>query len=61
MPDTSSERVLIDVGSDDYTLGQIMQMLTRYQDEHPELEVYLDGDRRMIMGRAARYTDSTER
>lgn len=58
--DMSNECILIDVGSDDYTLGQIMQMLTRYQDEHPEMEVYLDGDRRLIMGRTVRYSDVRE-
>lgn len=47
----SSEEVLVNVDSDEYTLGQIMQMVCRYQDERPDMEVYLDGDRRAIMGR----------
>ena len=41
-----SEEILVSVDSDDYTLGQIMQMVNQYQDEHPDMEVYLDGDRR---------------
>ncbi|MBO6084010.1 MAG: hypothetical protein J6O90_02880 [Candidatus Methanomethylophilaceae archaeon] len=49
-----SEVILVNVDSDDYTLGQIMQMVTRYQDENPDMEVYLDGDRRAIVGRRIR-------
>lgn len=45
------EEILISVDSDEYTLGQIMQMVNTYQDQHPEMEVYLDGDRRAIVGR----------
>ena len=47
----SEEEILLDVDSDEFTLGQIMQMVNRYQDEHPEMEVFLDGDRRAIVGR----------
>ena len=47
----SEEEILLDVDSDEYTLGQIMQMVNRYQDEHPEMDVFLDGDRRAIVGR----------
>ena len=47
----ASEEILVSVDSDDYTLGQIMQMVNQYQDEHPDMEVYLDGDRRAIVGR----------
>lgn len=55
-----SEEVLVDVSSDEYTLGQIMHMVNRYQDEHPDMEVYLDGDRRAIIGRRVnRPTDTT--
>ncbi len=46
-----TEEILVSVDTDEYTLGQIMQMVNRYQDEHPEMEVYLDGDRRAIVGR----------
>ena len=48
----SEEEILLDVDSDEYTLGQIMQMVNRYQDEHPEMEVFLDGDRRAIGSRS---------
>lgn len=43
--------LLISVDSDDYTLGQIMQMVEKYQQENPGMDVFLDGDRRAIMGR----------
>ena len=46
-----SEVVLISVDSDEYTLGQIMQMVNRFQDENPDMQVYLDGDRRAIIGK----------
>ena len=46
-----SVEILVNVDTDDYTLGQIMQMVNQYQDEHPDMEVYLDGDRRAIVGR----------
>ncbi len=46
-----TEEILVDIDTDEYTLGQIMQMVDRYQDEHPDMEVYLDGDRRAIVGK----------
>ena len=52
-----NEVVLIDVDSDEYTLGQIMQMVARYQDENPDMEVFLDGDRHAIVGRPIRRGD----
>ena len=42
--------VVMDVDSD-MTLSEIMQLVERYQSEHPEMDIYLDGDRRAIMGR----------
>ena len=57
----SVDKVLIDVGSDDYSLGQIMQMVDRYQQDFPEMEVFLDGDRRAIMGRPIMVQRSLER
>ena len=47
----ADEEILLNVDSDEYTLGQIMQMVNKYQDEHPDMEVFLDGDRRAIVGR----------
>ncbi len=46
-----AEEILVDVDTDEYTLGQIMQLVNQYQDEHPDMEVFLDGDRRAIVGR----------
>ena len=47
----ADEEILLNVDSDEYTLGQIMQMVNTYQDEHPDMEVFLDGDKRAIVGR----------
>ena len=53
--------ILVDVSSDDYSLGQIMQMVSRFQQDHPEMDVFLDGDRRAIIGRTHQNIDSLER
>ncbi|MBO5669161.1 MAG: hypothetical protein J6R75_02230 [Candidatus Methanomethylophilaceae archaeon] len=52
---------MVDVDSDDYSLGQIMHLVNRYQQEHPEMDVFLDGDRRAIIGRTHQAFDSVER
>ena len=57
----SVDKVLIDVASDDYSLGQIMQMVDRYQQDYPDMEVFLDGDRRAIMARPRNVQRSLER
>ena len=58
---TTPEVILVDVDSDDYSLGQIMHMIQHYQQEHPEMDVFLDGDRRAIIGRTHQAFDSVER
>ena len=55
------ECILVSVDSDDYSLGQIMQMVSAYQQEHPDMDVFLDGDRRAIVGRTRQSLDSIER
>ncbi|MBR2348793.1 MAG: hypothetical protein IKA66_06755 [Candidatus Methanomethylophilaceae archaeon] len=55
------EVILVDVDSDDYSLGQIMQMVNSFQQDHPEMDVFLDGDRRAIVGRTRQIIDSVER
>lgn len=55
------EVILVDVNSDDYSLGQIMQLISSYQQDHPEMDVFLDGDRRAIIGRTHQVFDSVER
>ena len=57
----SVDKILIDVDSDDYSFGQIMCMVDRYQQDYPEMEVFLDGDRRAIMGRPISVQRSLER
>ena len=53
--------VIMDVDDPSMTLSEIMQMVSRFQSEHPELDVYLDGDRRAIMGRPHSVQESLER
>lgn len=44
--------VIMDVDDPNLTLTEIIQMVDRFQSEHPELDIYLDGDRKAIMGRS---------
>ena len=53
--------VIMDVNDSDLTLSEIMQMVDRFQSEHPEMDVYLDGDRRSIMGRPHSVQEALER
>ena len=52
--------VILDVDDSDMTLAEIFQLVDRYQSEHPEMDVYLDGDRRAIMGRLHTAQNETE-
>ncbi|MFA7622667.1 MAG: hypothetical protein WCX76_02800 [Candidatus Methanomethylophilaceae archaeon] len=45
------DRVFADVGSQDLTLTEVLRLVERIQDENPDMEVFLDGDKRAIMGR----------
>jgi len=45
------DKVFIDVRKNDLTLSEIFRMIELIQSENPGLEIYLDGDRRAIMGR----------
>ena len=47
MPDT----VYIDIRTCDLTLSQVMAEIARIQDEHPDEEIFMDGDRYAIVGR----------
>ncbi len=57
----SVDVVLCSVDSDDYTLGEIMHMVEKYRQDNPGMEVFLDGDRRAIMGRPRTVQDALER
>ena len=43
--------LLEDVSDPSYTLSQILHMVDRYRESNPDMDIYLDGDRRAIMGR----------
>lgn len=47
MPDTA----YIDIRTCDLTLSQVMAEIARIQDEHPDEEIFMDGDLRAIVGR----------
>lgn len=53
--------VIMDVDDPNMTLTEILQMVQRFQSEHPEMDVFLDGDRRAIMGRPHSVQDALER
>ena len=53
--------VIMDVDDSDMTLSEILQMVDRFQSEHPDMDVYLDGDRRAIMGRPHAVQECLER
>ena len=41
----------MDVSDPNLTLSQIMAMMERYREQHPDMEIYVDGDARAIMAR----------
>ncbi|MDD2532031.1 hypothetical protein SDC9_145309 [bioreactor metagenome] len=45
------DRVFADVGSQDLTLTEVLRLVEKIRDENPDMEVFLDGDKRAIMGR----------
>lgn len=47
MPD----HVYIDIRTCDLTLSQVMDEIARLQSEHPEEEIFMDGDAYAIVGR----------
>lgn len=44
--------ILIDIRTCDMTLSQVMDLVTRYQDEHPDRDVWMDGDLYAIVSEA---------
>ena len=53
--------VIMDVDDSNMTLSEILQMVDRFQSEHPDMDVYLDGDRRAILGRPHSVQEGLER
>jgi hypothetical protein len=45
------DRIFIDVKANDLTLSEIFRKISEIQNEFPDLEIFLDGDRHAIMGR----------
>lgn len=45
------DTVLMDVSDPNLTLSQIMSMMERYREDHPDMDIYIDGDARVIMAR----------
>ena len=45
------DRVFMDVGSQDLTLTEVLRLVEKIQDENPDTEIFLDGDKKAIVGR----------
>lgn len=45
------DHIFIDIRTCDMTLSQVMMEIQRLQSEHPEMEVFMDGDRYAVVGR----------
>lgn len=45
------DHIYIDIRTCDLTLSQVMAEVARLQAEHPEQEIFLDGDAYAIVGR----------
>lgn len=45
------DRILIDIKTCDMTLSEVMHAVNVYQSNHPEWEVFMDGDLYAIVGR----------
>ena len=45
------DRVFMDVGSQNLTLTEVLRLVEKLQDENPDTEIFLDGDKKAIMGR----------
>jgi len=43
--------IIEDVSDPSYTLSQILHMMDRYRESNPDMDIYLDGDARMIMAK----------
>lgn len=48
------DRVFIDIRTSDLTLTQAIAEIARLQEENPDLEIFMDGDRYAIVGRRRR-------
>ena len=46
-----SDTIYIDIRTCDLTLSQVMSEIARLQSEHPEYEIFMDGDAYAIVGR----------
>ena len=54
------EEIIAVVDSDDYTLGEIISMVNRYKKDYPDFDIFLDGDRKAIVGkRKTNYIQTT--
>ena len=43
--------IIEDVSDPSYTLSQILHIMDRYRESNPDMDIYLDGDSRMIMAK----------
>lgn len=55
------DRLLVNVGSMDITLSEILMLVEKLQGENPDMDVFFDGDRQAIMGRPSVVQRALER
>lgn len=55
MPLQIVEEIHIDVSTSDLTIAQVLREVEKIRAEHPDREVFLDGDSRSIMSRGTVY------
>ena len=41
----------IDIRTSDIRMGEIVDVISRLQREHPDQEIFMDGDERAVIGR----------
>ena len=51
------DRIFIDVRTSDLTLSEIFRQIEIIQSDNPDMEIFLDGDRRAIVGRRRKLAD----
>lgn len=55
------DTVFLDVNESDMTLSEIMRMVEKFQSDNPGMDIFLDGDRKAIVGRPHAVQEALER
>jgi len=52
------DKIFIDVRTSDLTLSEIFRQIEIIQSDNPDMEIFLDGDRQVIVGRRRKANDA---